>query len=109
MLDLTQIQQQLLAKRNELESRAEKLQQDQQRRSGPLSADSSERAQEIENDEVVNALYDETEQELNQVRRALVRMKQGEYTQCEVCGEEINHKRLKALPYTSVCIECAKQ
>ena len=106
MLDLTHIQQQLLAKRNELESRVEKLQQDQQRRSGPLSADSGERAQEVENDEVVDALFDETEHELNQVRRALIRMKQGEYTQCEACGEEIDHNRLKALPYTSLCIEC---
>lgn len=106
MLDLTQIQQQLLAKRNELEARVEKLQADQQRRGGPLSADSGERAQEIENDEVVDALYDETEHELNQVRRALVRLKQGEYTQCEACGEEIAHARLEALPYTSLCIEC---
>ena len=108
MLDLTSIQQLLLAKRNELEVRSEKLQADRQRRSGPLSRDSGERAQEMENDEVIDALYDETELELNQVRRALIRIKQGEYTQCEACGEEIAHDRLKALPYTSLCIDCTE-
>ena len=105
MLDLTLILKQLMAKRTELELRIEKLKADQLRLSGPLSADSGERAQEVENDEVVDALYDETEHELNQVRRALVLLKQGEYTRCEACGEEINHDRLKALPYTSLCIE----
>jgi DnaK suppressor protein len=43
---------------------------------------------------------------LFKVRKALVRLEDGEIGECEDCGEEIGFKRLLARPVTSLCIHC---
>lgn len=44
---------------------------------------------------------------LNEARDALRRIEQGEYGNCEHCGEPISDERLEAVPYTRFCIRCA--
>jgi DnaK suppressor protein len=46
---------------------------------------------------------------LREVRAALDRIHQGAYGTCLHCEEEIGLKRLKALPWTSLCVECQEQ
>ena len=72
------------------------------------SSDWEEAAVEAENDEVLEGVFNETSQELLQVNHALQRIEQGEYGECEECGAEINPKRLKIMPYTTLCIKCAQ-
>jgi RNA polymerase-binding transcription factor DksA len=72
------------------------------------SKDWEEAAVEAENDEVLEGVYTESARELLQVKHALQRIKQGGYMQCEECGADINPKRLKIMPYTTICIECAQ-
>lgn len=45
---------------------------------------------------------------LEQVEAALGRVEQGTFGRCENCGQEIERERLEALPYTSLCIRCAR-
>jgi len=73
------------------------------------SKDWEEAAVEAENDEVLEAIYSETAQELLQVKHALQRIKQGKYSECEECGADINVKRLKIMPFTTLCINCAQK
>lgn len=73
------------------------------------SEDWPEAAVEAENDEVLEGIYAESSQELLQVDYALQRIVQGEYGKCEECGAEINKKRLKVMPFTTLCIKCAQQ
>lgn len=40
------------------------------------------------------------------IREALDRIENGTFGICEVCGEEISAKRLKARPVTTLCIDC---
>jgi DnaK suppressor protein len=40
------------------------------------------------------------------IREALDRIDKGTYGICEICGEDISVKRLKARPVTTQCIEC---
>lgn len=40
------------------------------------------------------------------INEALTRIEEGTYGICEVCGEEISIKRLKARPVTTCCISC---
>lgn len=47
--------------------------------------------------------------ELHQVERAIELIRLGRYGKCEVCNHSIPIQRLKALPYTLVCIECQRQ
>jgi DnaK suppressor protein len=47
--------------------------------------------------------------ELNQIERALRRLKQGTYGICEVCQGKIPVARLNALPYSTTCIRCRRR
>lgn len=44
---------------------------------------------------------------LEEVDLALKRLRAGEYGICEICGQPIAEARLKALPWTRFCIQCA--
>ncbi|HZS12483.1 MAG TPA: RNA polymerase-binding protein DksA [Nitrospirales bacterium] len=46
---------------------------------------------------------------LKKIDEALDRISSNTYGTCERCGEEIPHKRLKARPVTTLCIECKTQ
>jgi len=46
---------------------------------------------------------------LKKIDEALDRLSTNTYGICERCGQEIPHKRLKARPVTTLCIECKTQ
>lgn len=46
--------------------------------------------------------------ELDELEKALARMKTGTYGMCENCGHEIAEARLQAMPATEFCIDCAR-
>jgi len=71
-------------------------------------ADSKERAKELEDSEVVDALGNEAREELVKISAALRRMDKGDYGLCVECGSEIKYGRLEAHPYADDCIDCAE-
>ena len=71
-------------------------------------ADSKERAKQMEDNEVVDALGNEAREELAKIAAALNRMDAGDYGICVECGLEIDAGRLDAHPYALECIECAR-
>lgn len=75
----------------------------------PGDADFEENAIEREGDEVLEGLGKSGVVEMNHIKHALDRIANGSYGECEMCGGEIAPKRLVALPYTSVCIDCASK
>jgi DnaK suppressor protein len=46
---------------------------------------------------------------LYHIEEALARIEDGSYGKCESCGKNIGLQRLKALPYTRLCIECKEK
>ena len=44
---------------------------------------------------------------LDKIEFALERIVEGSYGKCEDCGKKIPESRLEAIPYTSVCVQCA--
>jgi DnaK suppressor protein len=96
----------LLAAKAELEARLERTHK-HMHRSEPVSANSHEQVVETGNDEVVKALEQEGQQELNQIRKALLRIEKGEYASCAKCHKPIGEERLNAVPWTDVCVKCA--
>ena len=76
-----------------------------QDRTVPL--DWSERAQFLENDEVLEALEDRTRERIEALALALHRMEQGVWSTCSNCGKEIEGERLEIVPTTTVCASCA--
>jgi len=104
MSEYAEYQQVLLAKRRELLERVTAIARDSQL---PSSADSEEQAVELENEEVLAALDGEARHTLELIDQALQRIEHGEYGLCAECGNPIAPARLKAIPYASLCIDCA--
>jgi DnaK suppressor protein len=73
----------------------------------PLSADFSEQAAELENQDALGAIENSELQEIRQIQVALKRIDEGTYGICANCGEPIDPKRLEALPTATRCIACA--
>jgi len=71
------------------------------------SGDSAEQAQERENDEVVDAIGNETAQSIRDIQSALARIEDGTYGECESCGGDIGRGRLEAIPEATRCVNCA--
>jgi len=47
--------------------------------------------------------------ELAQIESALDKIRRGRYGRCDVCDKAISPVRLRALPYATECIACARQ
>jgi RNA polymerase-binding transcription factor DksA len=103
-----QIKETLEARRAELLARQERVSKHTRHRDEPLPADFAEQAIELENGETLVALDQEMQGELARLDKALLRLQAGTYFQCESCGEDIGAERLKALPGSSQCIDCAR-
>jgi DnaK suppressor protein len=106
MSDFEDIRVQLIAKREELSQRLARLKDNL---TSGRSADSQEQAQELENAEVVDALGNEARLELTKIAKALDQIAQGTYGECADCGDTIPHARLRAYPFTDLCIRCATE
>ena len=94
----------LLARLNELAHRADVIEQDLRK---PGDRDWTERATEIENDEVLEGLDDITLADMEQLRHAIERIDTGSYGRCTRCGSDIGAARLEALPAAALCLACA--
>ena len=64
----------------------------------PLSADSEERATDLENQDALEGIKSSEIQEVHQIQGALRRIAEGTYGVCVQCGADIDPKRLEALP-----------
>ncbi|MDH3440295.1 MAG: TraR/DksA family transcriptional regulator [Gammaproteobacteria bacterium] len=95
----------LEAKRDELTGRLERITANVQR---SLDADSEERAKELADSEVVDALGNEAREELAKISVALSRMDSGDYGMCTKCRSPIATERMEAYPYADDCIDCAE-
>ena len=71
-------------------------------------ANSKERAKELEDVDVVDALGNEARAEIVKISAALNRFDAGRFGICVACGTEIAAARLAAYPYADECIECAE-
>ncbi|MGE0710737.1 MAG: TraR/DksA family transcriptional regulator [Planctomycetota bacterium] len=90
-----------------LERRSLAVDRDLRRAADPLSTDEEDQAVEVQNDEVLVQLQQEGAGQVELVRSALARIDAGTYGTCADCGGQIAPGRLDALPYASVCIDCA--
>lgn len=100
-----ELKRRLLVRKMELERQQAAIQRDfAQGRSAAFA----EQAQERENDEVLNALGAHAAAELAHINGALQRMELGSYDKCSQCGQAIQLARLTALPFTALCVNCAK-
>lgn len=99
------LRERLELKRDELSARLDRITANVRR---SLDTDSKERAKELGDKEVVDALGNEAREELGKITTALARMDIGTFGLCSDCGTQIAAERIEAYPYASECIDCAK-
>ncbi len=100
-----ELRQVLEEKKTELTTRLERINANLRR---GYEADSKERAKQLEDNEVVDALGNEAREELAKISAALQRLETDDYGICVECGLPINEGRLKVYPYADECIDCAE-
>ena len=49
------------------------------------------------------------EKTITEIDAALARLRDGSFGRCEECQQEIPATRLQALPYTRLCVACARK
>ena len=103
-MELDEVKRSLETRLSQLCVRVSKIESDLR---APTSQDWQERASELENDEVLERLNETERREVEEIRAALVRIREGKYMICSRCGDQIAPARMEALPYTSMCISCA--
>jgi len=47
--------------------------------------------------------------ELKEIDAALERVEEGTFGLCEICGKPISRRRLQAMPYARLCVECKRE
>jgi RNA polymerase-binding transcription factor DksA len=107
-VDTDAVRQRLIKRREELRQRATDASADLRHEADPLSADFAEQVTQRENDDVLGAISQSAQTELQQVEGALRRLAAGRYASCVGCGEDIEPERLAAVPYTDRCRICAE-
>ena len=108
-MDLERVKHDLEARKRDLLDRHGRISRHTRHREAPLSQDFAEQAVELENQELLEALDQEVAEEIRRIQRALVRIEAGDYGSCASCGNDIGEARLKALPTTNRCVECATE
>lgn len=109
MKDYAEVKKKLLEMLEELDDRVSKIKNNVRHTDEPIEKDSAEQATQAEDYEVLDYLGNAAQMEITMIKQAIARIDSGKYGICEVCGEPIREERLKALPYSSMCIKCASQ
>ena len=108
MINHTEYESRLHTLRDEMTSRINAINKDVHHRDQPVEKDFAEQTTQRENDEVLNALDHEAKTVVQQIDKALLSIKEKAYGICQKCGDPIAEKRLEAVPYVTLCIECAE-
>src|SRR5271165_6805047 len=107
---LLRLHKSLMARRDELRRRlGAELKDLRGFQTDASSGDSADLAFDSGNEEVTSQLAELESRELSQIERSLARLKQGTYGLCEGCQKKIPVARLNALPFSTTCIECARE
>ena len=102
---LDSFREQLLEKRNDILKEAERTLTELNDQSGNIP-DPNDRASAESGRNFELRIRQREQRLLSKIEEAMQRIDDGDFGECESCGELIGLKRLEARPVTSLCIEC---
>ena len=108
-IDANSIQERLLGRRAELIRRVASFEDALRWLDANQNAEIEEESQEQNLAHLLARLDDRSATEITRIDHALQRLADGEYFDCEACGEPIMPGRLEVLPTASLCINCAER
>jgi len=106
---LDQFKKKLEERQQELRRIVSRTEQDGRAADSETAQDIADKAANSYNKEFLFHQSNNERQLLGMVESALDRIRQGNFGQCISCGEEINSKRLEAVPWTRYCIACQEK
>ncbi len=107
-IDLDAAKDRLLKLKDEYETRIDKIDDHTQHPQDDLNEHWEDQAISYRQNDMRQSLKSEARQNLVYVENALSRIENGTYGECEVCGKQIEEKRLEAVPYATLCMEHAE-
>ena len=107
--ELKQMERLLLVKKNILLREVEERVKKYRDANSEKMTDIAEIASSASDGDLEMLVAEEDARELKQIEGALVRIKAGHYGVCEQCGRSIKKTRLKAIPFTTLCVSCKEE
>jgi DnaK suppressor protein len=99
----------LETRQQELRHTVSRTEQDGRSADEDATQDIADKAANSYNKEFLLHQSNNERQLLLMVEKALSRIREGSFGECIHCGQEINAKRLEAVPWTRHCIECQEK
>ena len=93
-------------KKNSLSSDLAKTRNAEEETTEELTQDIADKAVSSYTREFLYSLSDTDRSTLVQIDDALVRVEEGTYGSCTNCGQPMSEKRLTAVPWARLCIDC---
>jgi len=106
---LEQFRKQLEERQTELRKIVARTEQDGRDADVGTAQDIADRAANSYTKEFLFHQSNNERQTLQMVEAALARIREGSFGECINCGEEINIRRLEAVPWTRYCIACQEK
>ena len=106
---LEQFKKKLEDRQQDLRRMVSSRQQDGRNQGEDIAQDIADKAASSYNKEFLFTQSTNERQMLGMVDSALARIREGTFGECISCGNEINAKRLEAVPWTRYCIECQEK
>ena len=101
--------QKLSGRRNEIVRKLSNFRNESKEVETDIAQDLADKAESSYTKEFLLSLSDAERDQLFQIDAALRRIERGEFGHCQTCQKEISKKRLNALPWTSLCIDCQER
>jgi DnaK suppressor protein len=99
----------LAVRRNELVRKLSEFRNESKEVETEVAQDLADKAESSYTKEFLLSLSDAERDQLFQIDAALKRVAKGEFGFCQMCQKEISKKRLNALPWTPLCIDCQEK
>jgi len=93
-------------KKNSLSSDLAKTRNAEEETTEEATQDIADKAVSSYTREFLYSLSDADRNTLLRIDQALVRIENGNYGQCRNCGQPISEKRLNAVPWAQLCVDC---
>ena len=107
--ELDVVKKNLQVRRHEIINKLSEAQDQSKLNETDIAQDLADKAESSYTKEFLLSLSNAERDELLQIDAAVKRVVKGEYGICQSCHKEIGKKRLAAIPWTPLCIDCQER
>jgi len=107
--ELDAYEKRLLVRRSDIGQKLSEFRNESKDIENGIAQDLADKAESSYTKEFLLSLSDAEQEELFLIDASLKRIQKGDFGICQMCQKDIGKKRLNALPWTPLCIECQEK